>query len=520
LYTPVSHATLRDALMHLRELYGEVQPETEIERRAQEAREVFIRNLISNLPHRRGHPLLRVIKQLTEHFALTLDGAHKLFGYNLDQMREYDLRLNGGRTRIIESYAFGRDRRIHLPLRFASDDVFARNALLGDLVVDWQENLPIRVLDREGWRNPDIVYIQVGQHDGLGSALPPGAIAAVELFSAERETAPCDPRHVYLLQFGNGYRCSMCLVSRGKLYLTLPDRSYSGPLEFAYPGGVRIVGRIRMFAVGLPIPSTPSTQNLPQADQSAPLVLPWEQRSLASLLRTEDRRFRRPSAERQQVRGILEGLFRAKVSSRTERRYRQATTSSPHVNVLMQLCLERVTRYIDALQSLGFSHSDRNRYSLETLLETGSLNDLPRLFPKARTPTPEPRWVSLRQEWGEWPVLLSSIFTNPPTSAHLFLRLQQNDTFQGLEPLVPPGAVLMLETARDIPDTRSDHRLMDWNRPIYVLHKGKQIYCGYLEVDHRSYTLVAHPQKRTASLTFHVSELDGISKVIAIASPA
>jgi hypothetical protein len=42
-------------------------------------------------------------------FSLTIEGAHRLFGYDLGGIREYDLRLNGRRTHIVESYAFERD---------------------------------------------------------------------------------------------------------------------------------------------------------------------------------------------------------------------------------------------------------------------------------------------------------------------------------------------------------------------------------------------------------------------------
>ena len=40
--------------------------------------------------------------EVADAFTLTLDGAHRLFGYELDQIREYDLRLNGGRTQNLK----------------------------------------------------------------------------------------------------------------------------------------------------------------------------------------------------------------------------------------------------------------------------------------------------------------------------------------------------------------------------------------------------------------------------------
>ena len=157
----------------------------------------------------------------------------------------------------------------------------------------------MRVLEGEGWQQPGIFYVQIGTEDSLGASLPPGAIASVEPLAPHE--AECDPRYLYLLQCGNGYRCCGCRLSRGKLFLSVLDQRYDGPEEFPYPGAVRIAGRIRMFYVTLPVPRYPSLSTLPMANYEAPLVLPWEQRNLAALLRAEDRRFRRTQGERQRL---------------------------------------------------------------------------------------------------------------------------------------------------------------------------------------------------------------------------
>ena len=162
---------------------------------------------------------------------LTLGAAHRLFGYSLDRLRELDLQLNSGRTHIIESYPFERDLLIDLPQRLAPHDAFARDALLRDLVPEWQEDLPIRALEGEDWSQPGAFYVHVGTEDSLGSSIPSGA-------------------------------------SSGRTYL--------GREEFLYPGSVRIAGRVRMFAMNLPLPDFPSLHVLPHRQPFADLVLPWE----------------------------------------------------------------------------------------------------------------------------------------------------------------------------------------------------------------------------------------------------
>ena len=100
MYRPVSRDRIAETVTHLRELYREFKPSTEQEHRAHEKREVVAKNLLSNLFRTKEHPTLRSVLEVADVFSLTLDGAHRLFGYDLESIREYDLLLNGGRTRI------------------------------------------------------------------------------------------------------------------------------------------------------------------------------------------------------------------------------------------------------------------------------------------------------------------------------------------------------------------------------------------------------------------------------------
>jgi hypothetical protein len=159
-------------------------------------------------------------------------------------------------------------------MRLAQRDGFAGDALLRDLVPEWQEDLPIKALEGEDWSKPGAFYVHVGTEDSLGSSIPPGAMALVEPIDREEALRP-DPRRIYLLQFGNGYRCSHCVATGGKLQLFSSGR-YLGREEFLYPGSVRIAGRVRMFAMYLPLPDFPSLHVLPHRQPFADLVLPWE----------------------------------------------------------------------------------------------------------------------------------------------------------------------------------------------------------------------------------------------------
>src|SRR5580692_8480588 len=265
-YTPVARSEIIDVLIHIRDLYRRIKPFNDGALRAHERREASIRDLLSNLPRTSKHPTLKTLLEIAETCSLTLDGAHRLFGYDIGQIRDFDLRLNGGRTHIIESIPFARDLSVDLPLRLAPRDAFARDALLRTLVPEWQTDRPISALEGESWSRSGAFYVHVGTEDSLGSSIPPGALALVEPIESDEASRP-NPRNIYLLQFGNGYRCSHCVATRGRLHLFSSNRTYLGREEFVYPGAVRIAGRIRMFATVLPVPAYSKLGPLPQSSQ-------------------------------------------------------------------------------------------------------------------------------------------------------------------------------------------------------------------------------------------------------------
>jgi len=220
-YRPVPRNEISDAVAHLRELHRQLRPSNDRERYAFERRELITKNLLSNLRRTGDHPTLSMLLEVADIFSLTIEGAHRLFGYDLDGIRECDRRLNGGRTHIVDAVAFERDLLVDLPLQLASPEVFASDGTLRELVQSWQRDVPMRALKGPAWRRPGAFYVHVGTEDSLGSSLPPGSMALVEPIDEEEARQP-NPRSTYLLQFANGYRFSPLRSVHG--YLTLIDQ--------------------------------------------------------------------------------------------------------------------------------------------------------------------------------------------------------------------------------------------------------------------------------------------------------
>jgi hypothetical protein len=479
-----------------------------------ERREAATKDLLSNLPRTDEHPTLRTLIEIAEIYSLTLEGAHRLFGYDLRELRKWDLYLNGDRTHIFESYPFERDMLIDLPSRFAPPQSFTTNAFLRNLVLEWQTDVPLRTLEEQGWEQPGTFYVHVGTKDSRGSSVPAGATALVEPIAGSEKKLP-NPRSIYLLQFGNGYRCSHCVASNGRLRLFSTGKTYLGREDFAYPGSVRIVGRIRMFAMSLPAPEyTAPIYRLPGG---ADLILPWEHRTRDRLFLTKHRRFRRSKAGEAFVHEFLNERLQVRLSGRSERRYRRPTPSDPHVNGLIHLALAHMARYSDALRTGGSWHSDRARFSLESILHAHSLEEVLASQGSVALPTPRDVWEARREEFGGWPPLLSIGFPNLRQWEDRIVRLAEGSDLAGLDPTLGPGSLLLLEHISSLPDSQFEGTKSGWSRPIYVLRRGLQIICGHLERNGSDCAISgAHGQIKAS---FRPDDLASLSQVAGVAVP-
>jgi hypothetical protein len=100
MYKPVDSREIIDRVEHIRELHRQIHRSNDRERVAHQRREQKIKDFISNLRRTGTRPMANMVRDIEEACSLTTDGAYRLFGYELDGIREFDLHLNGGRTHM------------------------------------------------------------------------------------------------------------------------------------------------------------------------------------------------------------------------------------------------------------------------------------------------------------------------------------------------------------------------------------------------------------------------------------
>jgi hypothetical protein len=515
---PTSGRGAAEILRRLLQLFPNDDDALVTGRSTEDPESVLSPHLVANLERSHSIPRPHHLLALSQRFHLTLGASFRIFGFDLDRLPGLDHHLNGERTRFVESYSFDRDRLVDLPAALGPIEAFRRTAFRSELVPSWQEAIPIRSVAGRNWLRQATVYARIGAKDGAGlPRVPPGSFVAIAPLSPEERLAP-DRESVYFLQHGSGYLATSCAVQDGRLFLITRNGNYAGRYDFPYPQEIRIVGRISGLCAGLPIRTTQAPIPARQGER-APLILPWEHNSLPSLIKAERVRFGVTEAQVRRAADYLHSTFHISVSARTLRRYEHPGRNHPNTGVLLGMTLLNSLRFKDVIMAANLRLRDAQSYSLDTLLQANTQEELPVLPGRAPAPAPIDRWQLMLHEWHEWPALLSMTFPNPRKLGYQILRIHQSSIFRGLDPLIRPGSLVLLDESAKQPNTQDHRELRDWERPVYALQHNTDILCGYLDNDGTHIALVPHPEAGSVPrISFLKHQVQLLGMVIGVAS--
>jgi hypothetical protein len=78
---------------------------------------------------------------------------------------------------------------------------------------------------------------------------------------------------------------------------------------------------------------------------------------------------------------------------------------------------------------------------------------------------------------------------------------------------------MLLEEIPKIPDTQSEGRTRGWSRPLYVLRRGLETFCGYLEREGNQFALLSNSYSGGVRVAFRAEELPSLNRVAGVAVP-
>ncbi len=418
MYCPVPRSEFLEILNHIRELHSARANPSAEDRLRYAHQKSLIAQVRSDESATIKHPTLRTMYKVADAFCLDDVGVHRLYGYRLERYFSYDRAFNGDRTHFVDPHLLPTDLKLLLiPEVLASATFFSERTSLGQLVQQWNTQATFRRL--ESWRSSRVAYLAIGLEDSAAWPEAAGAVAQVELLQ-DGETEALNSETIYVVQFRNGYRCCRCEQHGGRLILQVDSGGYAGPLEFAYPGEARIVGRITALFLSTRRPiGTPT--DIPSSGDGADLVLSWERLGIADLFHAKYRRFVAASSNRALLRAKFEGMFGDDFSETTERRFREPVAWQPHGHTAIYLSLFHYARFRDTLRAFQVQRTHQRSYSLQEWKQAKHVSDLDDLDVPMALPTPSESWNQLNQMYAEYPgLVLPQIFRGIMNTARIW----------------------------------------------------------------------------------------------------
>lgn len=481
------------------------------------------RNFISNLRVSGAIPSLHHLYAISELLHLRLGSVFEIFGIDLDLLLSLEAVLNANRTRLIETCPFGRNTTVSVPAVLEPEVALKSNAFLHQLVSRWQE-VPLLTIREAAWRDHRYRYGKLGLHDtNAAPDIPSGAFFQMRMLEPE-DIHRLTPSAYYFVQHPWGYTVCRCVYQNGFLLLHSNNPSFLGPHRLRYGEHALILGRVTAFAASLPTVRYQKDVSLTEKMPLPRAIAPWEHPSIQSLFATERRR---RGMTRDEIDSAGERLAHALGITITGKYARNIELSErfPHTTTALGLAVIYSIRLADLFRSCGIILNNPGKFDLEQLLGVRQLDELPEWPISAPAPEPRRLWSDLGEEWHEWPLLLSRLNPDPRSTPDEVLRLYQSHYFPGLDPLIRPGSLLAIDSAKTqiapAITTHNGHD-SDWARRLYVVRHNEhplRYYCGYLEATRHTVLLRSHPRAGAAPVNpFPRSAVTVIGVVTGIAS--
>lgn len=479
-----------DRLNHLLRLHGLRQ--SDLVRHSAGVGERFYlgRNFFSNIARFKTTPSVRQLQVLNRAFNLTIDGSYRIFDIDLDNLARVERLLNPSRTRIVETYVFRRDAPLPFPGPPHPRASPERSGFLKDIVHEFQQTT-VRSFEDPLWSPDTYFYLQLAHNDDTAApAIPRGGLIQAAHIGGQEAARP-DPGRLYVVQHGHGYLCSKCSAEGGFLHLPSRGSFYQGFHRLRLREEAQIMGRGLACFVLLPVPSKSESPH-PVHGPPAHIRAPWEHRSMHEAVSHARLLFgltnREIDALAEQARPILGYGITGR-----HLRLLEVERAEPHMHTCLVVTPICSLRFQDVQRIHGGALQDAGRWSLEMQLGAQNLLDLQLPFLPVAPPKPGELWSAFFGGWHDLPMLLHQLHTRLEGRTYELFYFHQSWQYRGLDPLLPSGSILAIETTRHASQKMPRQDQDDWERPIYLVRIHGEWICSYIEVTADTLTLIPHP---------------------------
>jgi transcriptional regulator with XRE-family HTH domain len=201
-------------------------------------------------------PSIHKLYSLAIVYSLSLASVLRIYGLDLDRMREIAASLQLPRTRLVDTFVYDPEQTVPLPTKLRSHVSLESTTLISQIVDTWGD-IPIAlVAEVLGGRGSRPLCGFIGLKDySMWPLLRPGSFVIVDIDQRKVVSTDSWPtehhRPIYFLEMRDGYACGWVQLKHGMLELIPHPLSGCPVREWPYPREVEILGRVKAMATDL-----------------------------------------------------------------------------------------------------------------------------------------------------------------------------------------------------------------------------------------------------------------------------
>ena len=213
---------------------------------------------LTDIEQGRFVPKLFKLYSISAIYNKSFDEIAAYFGLRMADLGRDRASIGAPRTHLLDQGEEGQGQTVTLPVELKPEFRFEKTNLLSRVVEKWDE-VPIGLLQHLDLHKSMYGYIGL-EDDTLYPLIRPGSLVQIDpnqrkIMVGQWRTE--FERPIYFIELRDGYLCSWCELSRGRLTVIPHPQSRQAHRNFAHPSEAEVVGRVTGVAMRIVEGSAP-----------------------------------------------------------------------------------------------------------------------------------------------------------------------------------------------------------------------------------------------------------------------